>query len=209
MDSNTDEDIQECRQAVDGIITELGDQHYTGLTSFDQIKLLPNFNTNTIKEEEKFENVNDEMKNNSAENCQHYRDQPTRDETAKTPNYPDTKSQLVNSEDKHSGSNKSQNDAVHNDDAREFVMIPCDVQIARLLGWPVDLLPRVSQGYLDRLDSYCISNLLTHYHTMPYFDGLKIYSCLKHCKKRRNCLEQAISPLLTMFSTLYGTYFPF
>ena len=30
--------------------------------------------------------------------------------------------------------------------------------------------------------------LLTHYHTMPHFDALKIYSCGKHCENRRNCL---------------------
>ena len=29
---------------------------------------------------------------------------------------------------------------------------------------------------------------LTHYHTMPYFNALKIYNCGKHCEKRRNCL---------------------
>ena len=29
---------------------------------------------------------------------------------------------------------------------------------------------------------------LTHYHTMLYFDALKIYSCGKHCEKRRNYL---------------------
>ena len=52
-------------------------------------------------------------------------------------------------------------------------------------------------------------DLLTHYHTMPHFATLKIYSCRKHCEKRRNCLLQAISPFLTLFSTLYGTYFPF
>ena len=49
----------------------------------------------------------------------------------------------------------------------------------------------------------------THYHTMPHFDALKIHSCGKHYEKRRNCLEQAISPFLTMFSTLHGTYFSF
>ena len=42
---------------------------------------------------------------------------------------------------------------------------------------------------------------------MTPFDALKIYSCRKHCEKRRNCLEQAISPFLTMFFTLYDTYF--
>ena len=44
---------------------------------------------------------------------------------------------------------------------------------------------------------------------MPQFDALKIYGCGKHCEKRRNCLEQATSPFLTMFSTLYGTHFLF
>ena len=48
---------------------------------------------------------------------------------------------------------------------------------------------------------------LTHYHTMPHFDALKIYRCGKHCEKRRNCLLKANSPFLTMFSILYGTYF--
>ena len=42
---------------------------------------------------------------------------------------------------------------------------------------------------------------------MPHFDALQIYSCGKHYEKRRNCLSQAISPFLTMFPTLYGTYF--
>ena len=44
-------------------------------------------------------------------------------------------------------------------------------------------------------------NGFTHYHTMPHSDALKIYSCGKHCEKRRNCLLQAISPFLTMLST--------
>ena len=30
------------------------------------------------------------------------------------------------------------------------------------------------------------SRVLPHYHTIPHFDALKIYSCGKHCKKRRN-----------------------
>ena len=36
-----------------------------------------------------------------------------------------------------------------------------------------------------------------------------IYSCGKHCEKRRKCLKQAVSPFLTMFPTLYVTYFSF
>ena len=51
---------------------------------------------------------------------------------------------------------------------------------------------------------------LTHFRTMLHFDALKIYySCGKYREKSRNCLLQAISPFLTMFSTLYGTYFSF
>ena len=50
---------------------------------------------------------------------------------------------------------------------------------------------------------------LTHYHTMPHFDALKIYSCGKMCEKWRICLEQAISPFFTMFSNLHGTYLSF
>ena len=30
--------------------------------------------------------------------------------------------------------------------------------------------------------------LTIHYHNMPHFGALKIYSCGKHCEKRRNCL---------------------
>ena len=43
--------------------------------------------------------------------------------------------------------------------------------------------------------------LLTHNYKVPHFDALKIYSCGKHCEKRRNCLLKAISPFPTMFST--------
>ena len=44
---------------------------------------------------------------------------------------------------------------------------------------------------------------------MPHFDTLKLYSCGIHHEKRRNCLLQAISPFLTMFSTVYDAYFAF
>ena len=54
-----------------------------------------------------------------------------------------------------------------------------------------------------------IGKHLTHCHTMPHFDAKKIYSCGKHCEKPRNCLLQAISFFLTMFSTLYGIYSSF
>ena len=33
-----------------------------------------------------------------------------------------------------------------------------------------------------------IDKEVTHYHTLPHFDALKIYSCGKHWEKRRNCL---------------------
>ena len=44
---------------------------------------------------------------------------------------------------------------------------------------------------------------------MPHFDALKISNSGKHCKKRRDSLKQAISPFLTVFSTLHGTDFSF
>ena len=34
--------------------------------------------------------------------------------------------------------------------------------------------------------------LLTHSHTMMPFDALKIYSCRKHCEKRRACNKQFV-----------------
>ena len=46
----------------------------------------------------------------------------------------------------------------------------------------------------------------THYHTILHFDILKMYNYGKHCEKRRNCLYQAISPFLTMFSTLMALF---
>ena len=49
---------------------------------------------------------------------------------------------------------------------------------------------------------------LTHCHTMPHFDVLKIYRCGKR-ERRKNCLQQAISPFLTMFFILHDTYFSF
>ena len=48
---------------------------------------------------------------------------------------------------------------------------------------------------------------LTHYHIMLHFDALKIYSCGKHCEKRRNCLykqfllfSQCFLPYMTLSS---------
>ena len=50
--------------------------------------------------------------------------------------------------------------------------------------------------------SPCLLHKNIDYRTMPHFDPPKIYSCGKHCEKRRNCLKQAISPFFSMFSTL-------
>ena len=33
-----------------------------------------------------------------------------------------------------------------------------------------------------------LSECLSHYHTMPHFDALQIYSFGKHLEKRKNCL---------------------
>ena len=50
---------------------------------------------------------------------------------------------------------------------------------------------------------------LTHYHTMPHFDVLKIYSCGKHCKKKEKLIEMSISPFPIAFSTLLEDFPPF
>ena len=44
--------------------------------------------------------------------------------------------------------------------------------------------------FQDFSASYVMKNqiLRSHYHTIPHFDALKIYSSGKHCKKRRNCM---------------------
>ena len=44
---------------------------------------------------------------------------------------------------------------------------------------------------------------------MPHFDALKIYSCGKHCEKRRTYFYHAISPFLTIFSAFMALIFHF
>ena len=51
-------------------------------------------------------------------------------------------------------------------------------------------------------EALCIK-LLTHYHTMPHFDALKIYSCGKHYEKRRNCLY-----VTSNFSFSHNVFYP-
>ena len=50
---------------------------------------------------------------------------------------------------------------------------------------------------------------LTNYHTMPHFDALKIYSCRKHCEKRKTAcnkqfllFSQCFLPMWYLFSVL-------
>ena len=54
--------------------------------------------------------------------------------------------------------------------------------------------------------SHELCNVLTHYHKIPQFDTLKIYSCRKHCEKRTTCLWQAISPFLTVFDHVWYSF---
>ena len=58
-----------------------------------------------------------------------------------------------------------------------------------------------SNKYVSLLARQKTGKWLTHYHTMPHSEARKIYSCGKHCEKRRNCLQQEISHFLTMYST--------
>ena len=41
---------------------------------------------------------------------------------------------------------------------------------------------------LELLKVGIVYKKLTHYHTILHFDTLKIYSCRKHCEKKRICL---------------------
>ena len=110
-----------------------------------------------------------------------------------------------------------------------FSYFPNNDKAFRLVGWRV-LFPQIfyrsckwqtenasnseeiyirTCEYAGWSESILFANALTHYHIMPHFDALKIYTCGKHCEKRRNCLKQAISRFLTIFSTLYNTFFFF
>ena len=44
---------------------------------------------------------------------------------------------------------ESSNDSVQCAETN-YVMIPCDINIARMLGWPIHMLQRVSQPMLER-----------------------------------------------------------
>ena len=56
----------------------------------------------------------------------------------------------------------------------------------------IHMLTKLNFLILDLVQNISETNLLyihlTHYHTMPHFDALKINSCGKHCENRRNCL---------------------
>ena len=41
---------------------------------------------------------------------------------------------------------------------------------------------------LDQPANLLFGKELTNYHTIVHFEVLKMYSCGKHCEKRRNCL---------------------
>ena len=41
---------------------------------------------------------------------------------------------------------------------------------------------------LDQSKNLSFGKELTHYHTIPHFDALKINSCGKHCEIRKYCL---------------------
>ena len=77
------------------------------------------------------------------------------------------------------------------------------------------------ENILEKERKYWFPGRISHFPTEGFF--LRIVNPLphntaflgtndiveEHCEKRRNCLEQAISPFLTVFSTLYDTYFSF
>ena len=50
---------------------------------------------------------------------------------------------------------------------------------------------------------------LTHYHTIPHFDALKVHSCGKHCEERRNCFVQTFFPFSQCFLPYMALIFRF
>ena len=54
-----------------------------------------------------------------------------------------------------------------------------------------------------------MNNGLTHSHTMTPFDASGKEAFWKHCGKRRNCSQRAISPFPTVFSTCLDNFLPF
>ena len=59
-------------------------------------------------------------------------------------------------------------------------------QKVSLCGNGLKLLPFTKQ-FLHYMDSGLFVESLTHYHTIPHFVTLMIYSYGKQCEKRRNC----------------------
>ena len=51
---------------------------------------------------------------------------------------------------------ESSNDSVQCAETN-YVMIPCDINIARMLGWPIHMLQRVSQPMLERYQNLWLS----------------------------------------------------
>ena len=70
-------------------------------------------------------------------------------------------------------------------------------------------IPTKSAYNYDHYNLLCLANCLTHSHTMTPFDASGKQAFRKHCRKRRNCLEQAISPFPTVFSTRLDNLLPF
>ena len=83
------------------------------------------------------------------------------------------------------------------------------INAATSTGMPAQISIDFNFHYLGRAFVHMLIQELTHYHTILHFDALKIYSFGKHCEKRRNCLQQAVLPFLSVFSTQCGTYFSF
>lgn len=48
-----------------------------------------------------------------------------------------------------------------------YVMIPCDINIARMLGWPIHMLQRVSQPMLERIQQESVRSLEQQQHEVP------------------------------------------
>ena len=58
----------------------------------------------------------------------------------------------------------------------------------RFLPFPISFKKGFSLRVVKTQDCMINGKGLTHYHTMPHFEALKIYGCGKNCEKSRNCL---------------------
>ena len=77
------------------------------------------------------------------------------------------------------------------------------------LGWGIIELRYMADQLVCKDYDPSTAYKLTHSHTMTPFDTPGKQAFWKHCGKKRNCSERAISPLHTVFSTRFDSFLSF